>query len=110
MSSPSSSRCAHIQMVLNFLVAHFDEFERHQQEVGMYQFMQLRYCYELRQLAVEMIARAKNANRRKQNRLMQSVFGTTRPLVPTTVGAADCYAIVDSPSSRIHVACGVLAT
>ncbi|KAL7959143.1 hypothetical protein V8C34DRAFT_304301 [Trichoderma compactum] len=84
MSSPLNPQGADIQaqMVLNFLVALFDAFEQHRQEVRMYHVMQLQYCHELRQLAVEMIARAKNADRRKENRLVQSVFGTTRPLVP----------------------------
>ncbi|KAK4085630.1 uncharacterized protein Triagg1_620 [Trichoderma aggressivum f. europaeum] len=65
MSSPSNSQ---VQMVLDFLVALFDAFEQHRQE--------------LRQLAVEMTARAMNEDRQEQNRLMQSIFGTTQPLVP----------------------------
>ncbi|KAL6818880.1 hypothetical protein GGI42DRAFT_348087 [Trichoderma sp. SZMC 28013] len=84
MSSPSNPQGAdnQVQLVLSFLVAFFDAFEQLQQEVPMDQVMWLQYYYELRQLAVEMIARATNVDRRIENRLMQSVFSSTRPLVP----------------------------
>lgn len=59
MSSPSNPQGAdnQVQLVLSFLVAFFDAFEQLQQEVPMDQVMWLQYYYELRQLAVEMIAR-----------------------------------------------------